>query len=815
MPCVSASARVHTARPPPPPPPPLPQLLQPHPGHARPTEAAIAGPRTGLTKVSAAGAKMSSRYHDSLWAADAAIDGDLSSFCATSNEQNAWVSVKLATAAIVAQVQVYNRADQAEYQAWLGPFEVWLGASYGDTSERTAKRCGHTVIVDKPSVGPFRVTCDAVSSSSFVTLKQVGSARYLTPAEISVYTAQALHGYPAAQTAQSTSPLAAVVHSPSQGARASSPPQWQQPTPTLTGRATPPPSVVPPLTLPPRADSLASPGSGAAAAASTATRGASGIKISFSAATCRSITLSWSVGVVRRPSRYALFYSPASLPAAERAWSTGLRDPRATVTGLLPGAEYSFRVASSSLTGDAAGVVPEWGARSEKLLARTPLTCEAPKDAHDPGCHVAHVEEAHRLGAPLVNALSCTALVLELPPLPPDHCDEDPHQRIAIEATIGGSSRWLEIRPNVLSPTLILGGLTAVQTYECVPDQSTCANLHVAVGHLPCLRVLGFVASRMKHSYCGLALHVLCRFRTVLRRPTLGDRISESSGLVVVEAGSANATIRSAPTASIAHRAHGSRVIVVSWRVGAGTCRVGSAFSLQAADATHAARWSEDDRSQLSWRTVVQNVTASEVEVAFDALSGACHRLCSFRLLPMGVAGWHEPTQPSFPLDLHGTTSPPWLVVLLVLFASMATVIIAFEAIASGLPVQDALRDADFWRGLWGKANLLWRDTVDDLMANATWLSRAWLDGLSYDRTTVANDVDSEDRQPLNHGDELDDEVDTSTPTTAANSLIKESLDTDEYAPLALDAQDAPSHLAIREQAEANDELAAHATQRI
>ena len=142
--------------------------------------------------------------------------------------------------------------------------------------------------------------------------------------------------------------------------------------------------------------------------------------------------------------------------------------------------EYAFAVAEAV----ANAASPELGPRSTKAIFATKAKCEvgpASTKCHSGG---AGVEEQHRLGAPQVNPLSCSALALELPPLPPDHCDDDRDQRLAVEARHGqlaDQEGWTEIRHNVLSQTVIVGGLVASQSYE---------------------------------------------FRTVLHRPRLGDRFS-------------------------------------------------------------------------------------------------------------------------------------------------------------------------------------------------------------------------------------------------------------------------------------------------
>ena len=127
----------------------------------------------------------SSAYSADYPAANA-IDGDLGSIVATLPEVNAWLSVRVR--GVPSHVAVYNRGDGAVYQAFLGSFEVWLGASSG----ATAARCGYANAAG--GVGPFVLDCRNAlrvaamgSGDLFVTLRETGVARHLTPAELVVY----------------------------------------------------------------------------------------------------------------------------------------------------------------------------------------------------------------------------------------------------------------------------------------------------------------------------------------------------------------------------------------------------------------------------------------------------------------------------------------------------------------------------------------------------------------------------------------------------------------------------------------------------
>lgn len=130
--------------------------------------------------VPALDAAISSFFHPDF-AAQKAIDGDPSTLCASNQQVNAWLSVRLPSSTPIAYVSILNRGDSEEYAAWLSSFEVWVGSSFGDTS---AVKCGE---LNVPAMaGPFVVNC-AGAQGKFVTLRQVGAARFLTIAELEVY----------------------------------------------------------------------------------------------------------------------------------------------------------------------------------------------------------------------------------------------------------------------------------------------------------------------------------------------------------------------------------------------------------------------------------------------------------------------------------------------------------------------------------------------------------------------------------------------------------------------------------------------------
>ena len=125
-----------------------------------------------------------------LYPAENAIDGDVSSLCASQVEFGAWLSVEVPSHTRIGQVVVMNRADREDYAAMLGAFQVWVGASRGETTSQSAVLCGGSSGVTTLS-GPYIVDCGNVTSdglhSVFVTLKQLGDMRALTIAEMCIY----------------------------------------------------------------------------------------------------------------------------------------------------------------------------------------------------------------------------------------------------------------------------------------------------------------------------------------------------------------------------------------------------------------------------------------------------------------------------------------------------------------------------------------------------------------------------------------------------------------------------------------------------
>ena len=121
---------------------------------------------------------MSSRWDQSLYGPEALIDGNLGTMCLTQAEANAWASVRVPAGTSIGYVAVQNRDDTYAYL--LGSFELWLGTSYGHMGQL----CGGPTA---STPGPNLMWCRGVSHLPYVTVRQVGSARYLTIAELEVY----------------------------------------------------------------------------------------------------------------------------------------------------------------------------------------------------------------------------------------------------------------------------------------------------------------------------------------------------------------------------------------------------------------------------------------------------------------------------------------------------------------------------------------------------------------------------------------------------------------------------------------------------
>lgn len=135
-----------------------------------------------------------------------AIDGNPATLCASDQGVSNWLSVELASDTRVGEVAVLNRNDNANYAAWLGEFEVWVGASAGDTTPPSASKCGDASYDAQTNAQPYMFSCAGSPLARFVTIKQVGPARYLTLAEVEVYVAHDLGSSPSPSPSPSQPP---------------------------------------------------------------------------------------------------------------------------------------------------------------------------------------------------------------------------------------------------------------------------------------------------------------------------------------------------------------------------------------------------------------------------------------------------------------------------------------------------------------------------------------------------------------------------------------------------------------------------------
>jgi len=653
-------------------------------------------PLAAMTKVTPLSASMSSKYHDTLFSAGAAIDEDPETFASTNRQQNAWFSVRLVSVADIDYVTVRNRPDTPEYQAWLSPYEIWVGHSEADWSS-TATRCGSGPVSSPATAGPFSVACDG-ARGTYVTLKQVGKARWLQIAEITVY---------AVRIEMVAVPLAESISA--NNAPSSKAARWPLLPGQTQGVTTSPMAKTAVLNM--QAPMLHS-------------------------VTCRSVTIVWAVptsnlhGLAIEPNsfRYALYYSPVTFMSAEKTWSTGLRGTRTTITGLLPGMSFSFSVAVG-LDDDALGP------RSSPLLVSLPSTCATPDTIQ---CHTGGSHETHRLGSPLVVPLACTSLILELPPLPPDHCDEDANQRLSIETRHADEGTWEVAKANVLSPSVILGDLQPFRAYE---------------------------------------------FRMVLRRPALGDRYGEPSGLVVTEDRVQNMTIRSPPAVRREERS-GEELYTISWSsVDIGACRAGTRFSIEAAEVGTAATILR--AGVLNWQTVSHNISTSSVALTAKSVHRACTRWCAFRVVPHGVAGWREATASSIAVDV-GDESFSFrraIVRVLLLVVSlcfcMLSLLAAQQYKESGTVELEAVKsevNTMFMQAML-HCSEAWELARSGMVENARWLANAWLAGLDAgyhgDNTPTTQSIT----------DEGEEGARLNPAPSANNNIDAEELGTDDFAP--------------------------------
>jgi len=125
-----------------------------------------------------------------FYPASNAIDASLDTIAVSTQEVGNWLSVEVPSGTAISYVVVYNRIDLAgSWPAQLGTFEAWVGSAAGDTGLSSAVLCGTTTYRNPSGIDsePYVVNCGGLSSGRFVTVKQIGPARYLAIAEVEVY----------------------------------------------------------------------------------------------------------------------------------------------------------------------------------------------------------------------------------------------------------------------------------------------------------------------------------------------------------------------------------------------------------------------------------------------------------------------------------------------------------------------------------------------------------------------------------------------------------------------------------------------------
>ena len=174
-----------------------------------------APPLASMNEITPRGAVLSSPHP--IWGragaqhdAAKAIDANLGTWChSTASATGAWLSVQVPPESEIGYVAIYNRDDVSPFMEWLTPFEVWIGATAGDTTPPSATKCGGPYSVPAEA-GPFMVECGG-ARGEFVTYLQTNatvgtiSRRYLTVAEVKVY--ERASGYPAHPPAGPVPPL--------------------------------------------------------------------------------------------------------------------------------------------------------------------------------------------------------------------------------------------------------------------------------------------------------------------------------------------------------------------------------------------------------------------------------------------------------------------------------------------------------------------------------------------------------------------------------------------------------------------------------
>ena len=183
-------------------------FLPPPPPLAPPSSTPPASPMPALNRLTLVPrqAAMASSTYSTEYAADHAIDGDMTTAFVSRSGAGNWLSVQVPLSARIGYVAVHNVLNPT-YASYLGRFEVWSSAGAGEVS---GYKCGEDEHTDGRAV-PFVFWCGGDRHGGFVTLKQKGGARILPIAELEVYDAT-----------PPVPPLAALTMASRQAATASS-----------------------------------------------------------------------------------------------------------------------------------------------------------------------------------------------------------------------------------------------------------------------------------------------------------------------------------------------------------------------------------------------------------------------------------------------------------------------------------------------------------------------------------------------------------------------------------------------------------------
>jgi len=115
-----------------------------------------------------------------------AIDGDTNTVAVGSRTTGNWLSVQLPAASVVGYVAVYFKTDTT--QAKLTTFQIWVGASSGETAGETATLCGgDTYSSSQAASEPYVFYCND-APGEYVTVVQTSTAKeVLKVAELYAY----------------------------------------------------------------------------------------------------------------------------------------------------------------------------------------------------------------------------------------------------------------------------------------------------------------------------------------------------------------------------------------------------------------------------------------------------------------------------------------------------------------------------------------------------------------------------------------------------------------------------------------------------